>query len=104
MSDGLLLRAERRWRCPNCPATDVTTNAGPHTRFHTCGGLRGLTAPMVPAGIRCKVEAVERGDYVGKEVVQTDADGRPVMAVVTTRDDGTDCAVFAPCATASVEE
>jgi hypothetical protein len=44
------------------------------------------------------VEAVEREDYVGKEVVTTDGEGRPVMAVETTRDDGNDVAVFAPCA------
>jgi hypothetical protein len=58
---------------------------------------------MVPDGLRCKVEAVEREDYVGKEMVQTDGDGRPVMAVVTTRDDGNDVAVLAPCATARLE-
>jgi len=55
-------------------------------------------APLVPEGTACKVEAVERGDYVGKELVQTDGRGRPVMAVVTTRDDGQDCTVFAPTA------
>jgi hypothetical protein len=54
---------------------------------------------MVPDGTRCKVEAAEREDYVGKEMVQTDGEGRPVMSVVTTRDDGQDCAVLAPCAT-----
>lgn len=96
----MLLTRENRWECPNCVATDVTYEPNPHTRFHTCRGLRGLTAPMVPAGTRCKVEAVERGDWVGKELVQTDGEGRPVMNVTTTRDDGTDVAVFAPCATA----
>jgi hypothetical protein len=95
-----LLLIERRWTCPNCPVTDVTREPRPHTRFHTCRGLKGLTAPLVPAGTRCKVEAVERGDWVGKEMVQTDGEGRPIMAVVTTRDDGQDCAVLAPCARA----
>ena len=100
----LLLRAERRWECPNCIATDVTYEAAPHTRFHTCRGLRGLTAPMIPVGMDCKVEAVERGDYVGKEMVQVDGEGRPVMAVLTTRADGSnDVAVLAPCATARME-
>lgn len=94
----LLPVPEQRWYCPNCPALDVTHEALPHTRFHTCAGLKGLTAPMVPVGTRCKVEAVEREDYVGREVVQTDGDGRPVMAVVTTRDDGNDVAVLAPTA------
>lgn len=93
-----LLATERRWECPNCPATEVTFEGGPHTRFHACAGLAGLTAPMVPAGTRCKVEAVEREDYIGSEDVQYDGNGRPVMAVVTTRNDGNDVAVLAPTA------
>jgi hypothetical protein len=100
----VVLQAEHHWTCPNCTATDVTREQAPHTRFHACRGLRGLTAPMVPAGTSCKVEAVERGDWVGRELVQVDGEGRPVMSVVTTRDDGTDVAVFAPCATAGREE
>ena len=96
-----LLAAEHRWSCPNCTETAVTHETRPHTRFHVCRGLRGLVAPMVEAGIACKVEAVERGDYVGREQVQTDGEGRPVMSVVTTRDDGTDCAVLAPTAVAT---
>lgn len=97
----LLLRPpERRWECPNCPATDVTHEANPHTRFHSCAGLRGLTAPMVPAGTRCKVEAVERQDYTNGDHVTLDGEGRPVMAVVTTRDDGNDVAMYAPTAVA----
>jgi hypothetical protein len=92
------LAAERRWECPNCDHTDVTREAQPHTRFHNCPGLAGLSAPMVPAGTRCKVEAIERGDYVRGELVQTDGNGRPVMSVVTTRDDGNDVAVYAPTA------
>lgn len=94
----LLAAPERRWECPNCPFTDVTHEVQPHSRFHSCAGLAGLSAPMVPAGTRCKVEAVERGDYVGDEAVQLDGNGRPVMSVVTTRDDGQDCAVYAPSA------
>jgi hypothetical protein len=93
------LASERRWGCPNCDHTDVTHEAQPHTRFHNCPGLAGLSAPMVPAGTRCKVEAIERGDYVGSELVQTDGNGRPVMSVATTRDDGNDVAVYAPTAT-----
>lgn len=96
-----LIAAEHRWACPNCTATDVTHEPRPHTRFHSCRGLRGLTAPLIPAGTKAKVEAVERGDYVRGELVQTDANGRPVMAVVTTRDDGQDCAVYAPAAKGS---
>ena len=95
-----LLSPEHRWECPNCTFTDVTREALPHSRMHACRGLKGLTAPMVPAGTRAKVEAQVREDYVGSELVQTDGDGRPVMSVVTTRDDGQDCSVFAPTATA----
>lgn len=102
----VLLRPEQRWVCPNCTFTDVTHHGADAvvTRFHPCAGLKGLTAPMVPAGTRAKVEAVERGDYVGREHVQVDGDGRPVMSVVTTRDDGNDVAVFAPLAAAGRED
>jgi hypothetical protein len=96
----VLLRPRRLWSCPNCSITSVTREAQPHTQFHTCAGLRGLSAPMIPAGTRAEVVAVEREDYVGSEKVQTDANGRPVMAVITRRPDGSnDTAVFAPTAT-----
>lgn len=98
------LRPEHRWECPNCDATHVTNEPEPHTPFHPCPGLRGLTAPFIVAGSRAKVIAVERDDYVGGEDVQTDGEGRPVMSVVTTREDGQDVAVYAPTATASLEE
>ena len=97
------LANETRWVCPNCAATDVTHEASPHTRVHACRGLRGLTAPMVLAGTRCKVQALQRQDYINGDMVQYDGEGRPVMSIVTTRDDGTDCAVLAPCATATVK-
>jgi hypothetical protein len=93
-----VLTVERCWECPNCDLTEVTYEREPHTRFHTCRGLRGLSAPMVPAGTKAKVETVERGDYLNGEVVTTDGDGRPIMSVITTRDDGQDCAVYAPMA------
>lgn len=93
-----LLTAEHHWVCPNCTWTDVTHETEVHTRYHTCRPS-GLLAPMIPVGTRAKVEVLEREDYVGRELVQTDRNGRPVMSVVTTRDDGTDCAVYAPTAT-----
>lgn len=93
-----ILNAKRLWECPNCDLTDVTHEAQPHSRMHTCAGLRGLTAPMVPAGTRCKVEAKEREDYVRDEVVTYDDDKRPIMRVETTREEGNDVAVFAPMA------
>lgn len=99
-----VLSSEHRWSCPNCTRTDVTYEAEPHTRFHACQGLRGLTAPMVPDGTRCKVEAVEREDYIGRtQVAQLDGEGRAISAVVTTREDGNDTAVLAPCAVGRLE-
>jgi hypothetical protein len=92
----------RLYSCPNCPKTLATTN--PKQPYHPCRGLRGLLAPFVPAGIRAKVETVERGDWVGRELVQVDGNGRPVMAIQTTRDDGIDCTVLAPCAFATRDE
>jgi predicted RNA-binding Zn-ribbon protein involved in translation (DUF1610 family) len=86
-----------RWECPNCGATDVTQQFGPHTRFHFCPKL-GINAPMVPAGVRAKVTAHEREDYIGGEDVQVNDRGRPIMSVVTTRDEGNDVAVYAPTA------
>lgn len=97
------------WECPNCDFTDVTRERGPHSRYHTCSGLRGLSAPMViadgpqvkamKARKKMKVEAKVREDYVGKEHgVQFDESGRPIMSIVTTRDDGNDVVVLAPTA------
>lgn len=93
-----LLTPERRWACPNCSTEDVTHEARPHTRFHACPGLHGLTAPMIAAGTKAKVTAVEREDYIGEDKVFLHH-GRPIMAVATERNDGTDRAVFAPTAT-----
>lgn len=99
-----LLQSEQHWECPNCALREVTHEREPHTRFHACGGLKGITAPMVPEGIACKVAAHERGDYIGKEIVTYDGDNRPIASVITTREDGQDCAVFAPTAQATRED
>ena len=89
------------WYCPNCGLQDQTKEPRPHTRFHTCPRLRGLSAPMVRAGVRAKVTLREREDYVNGEMVQLDPElRRPVMSIVTERDDGQDLAVLAPTATA----
>lgn len=101
-----LLSAEQHWYAPCCGQGAITREAEPHTRYHTCsrGPTAGMVVPMVPVGTKCKIEAVERQDYVGHEIVQTNADGRPIMNVTITRDDGQDCAVYAPCATARAED
>lgn len=103
---GVILQPPRRdWYCPECGLTDSTVEALPHTRFHACAKLRGLTAPMLPKGVAAKLEVKEREDYVGDEHVQLDPErGRPVMSIVTTRDDGQDVTVFAPLAVARVKE
>lgn len=100
MSVPLLAPPEQRWECPACTLQQVTRRADVHTEFHHCRGLAGLWAPMVPAGTRCKVETNEREDYIGSERVQLH-EGRPVMNVVVTRDDGQDCAIFAGSAAGS---
>lgn len=96
-----LLQSVTRWECPNCWVTDVTRALPPGaSRFHTCAGLHGLTAPLVRAGTSCKVEAEERADYLSGEIQNSGDDGKPYMAVRTTRDDGEDLAVNAGLAQA----
>ena len=89
---------EHHWVCPNCTLVYVTHDAEVHTPFHPCRGLNGLMSPFVPDKTNCKIEVVEREDYVGNEIVTKDGAGRPIMAVVTTRDDGEDRAIMAPTA------
>lgn len=91
-----LLRPEHRWHCPSCGLLDLTHEARPHTRMHSCGALGGLTAPMLPDGARGEHRVNDRQDYVGTDQVQTDDAGRVVMSVTTVRDDGEDCTVYAP--------
>jgi hypothetical protein len=95
-----LLSMVSEWYCPNCGLT-TRVDRVVRNRFHVCPKLRMMTAPMVLAGTSAKVELVERGDYVGREMVRLDPErGRPVQSIVTTRDNGQDCVVFAPTATA----
>lgn len=103
-----IISSEQYWACPNCNQRSMTTEASPHTRFHTCAGLKGLTAPFIPVD-QCgngrrgtRVIAVEREDYVGKEDVHVDSDGKAIMSVITERSDGSqDVAVLAPTANVS---
>lgn len=55
--------------------------------------------PFVKDGTDCKIEAVEREDYTNGDLVQTDANGRVIMATVITRNNGQDRVVYAPTAT-----
>lgn len=97
------LRRETRWECPSCGLLDVTYETAPHTRFHSCGALRGLTAPMVVAGTRAEHRVNDRQDYEGSDIAQRDDSGRVVMSVTTVRDDGQDVTILAPTVVVSVE-
>jgi uncharacterized protein YodC (DUF2158 family) len=101
-ANGLLLTPPTQlWECPSCPTVHRTQgvlppNAAP---MHSCPGLKGFSAPFVPAGTKARHVAVEREDYVNGETVRVDAEGRPIMAIRTERADGSnDCHVYAPTA------
>lgn len=100
-----LLVPQLDWSCPNCWTTCQAPPLPPgQAKMHTCPGLHMLAAPLIPAGTRCKVEAVERPDYLAGEIQRTGDDGKPYMAVVTTRDDGQDAAVNAGLARGRLSE
>lgn len=93
----LLQSPEQRWLCARCTVTAVTR--GQPNRFHECAGLGGISAPLVLEGSGGVIRAVLREDYVRGEQVTVDDAGRPVMAVVTERPDGSyDTVVNAPAA------
>lgn len=100
-----LITAIEDWYCPNCSTSDRTAGLPPDAgRFHTCPGLHMLTAPLVRSGVRCKVTATERGDYLNGETQATGDDGKVYMNVQTTRDDGTDVAVNAGLAVGKLSD
>jgi hypothetical protein len=73
--------------------------------MHSCPKMHGMSTPFVEKGDSAKLVAVERQDYVGKEDVQLDDRGRPIMSIVTEHSDGRqDVVVFAPVAKASSKE
>ncbi len=99
--DRLVVKFWTEWYCPNCKQSGRTENRGPHVRYHTCPKLRMLSAPMLRAGVKARVTANEREDYEGADAghVFHDVAGRPVMSIVTEREEGQDCIVFAATAT-----
>lgn len=103
MSVPLLDLPTHRWECLSCDRQSITREHLPAARLHQCAGLAGMSLPMVPAGTRGENRVNEREDYIGRELVQLNADGRPVMNVMTVREDGEDCTVYAPTATARGE-
>jgi hypothetical protein len=90
----------RTWGCPSCDSAARTFDA--KTPMHPCKGLAGLLAPLIPAGQKGNHVAVEREDWIGKEMVQYDGHGRPVMSIRTETEDSLSSTVFAPTATGSV--
>lgn len=91
----------REWRCPGCGFELAVDKPATVTPYHPCSKAGGLKVPMVLAGVRAKLTVVERGDWVGGDTVTLDSAGRAVQAVITTRDDGQDCTVYAPLAKGS---
>lgn len=88
----------REWRCPGCSFVLTVDKPASVTPYHPCPMAGGLKVPMVAAGVRAKLTVVERGDWVGGDTVTLDDSGRAVQAVLTERDDGMDCTVYAPLA------
>lgn len=89
------------WWCPNCGISERIAGLPPNAaRYHTCPRLHMLTAPLLRGTVYGKVEAEERADYLAGEVQETGDDGKPYMAVRTTRDDGDDLLVNAGLAQA----
>ncbi len=81
--------------CPECPSAVDVPAGNSKPVLHRCSGHGGILVPMVADGTKAKITLVMREDYVGGEDVQLH-NGRPIMAVAVTRDDGEDRAVFAP--------
>lgn len=92
----------RTWECPSCDSAARTFDQ--KTPMHPCKGLAGLMAPLLPTGERGQHVAVEREDWIGKEMVQYDGNHRPVMAIRTETAESLSTTVFAPTATASVRD
>lgn len=85
------------WYCPNkCGVAERQPALPPDSsRYHPCPKLHGLNAPLVRVGVKAKVEAEERQDVLGRQIQAMGDDGKPYMAVRTTRDDGEDLLVNA---------
>lgn len=84
----------------SCPECSARFNLAAHQLLpllHRCSGHGGMLLPMVQDGIKAHVTVVEREDYIGRERPMMH-EGRPIMAVTTTRDDGEDRVIFAPTA------
>ena len=102
-----LLLGYQDWECPACRHSERINPPLPANaqRWHPCPKLHMLKTPMVIAGTDCKIEAIERQDYLGTEIQRTGDDGKPYAAVRTDRADGSnDLAVYAPLAYARIAD
>lgn len=88
----------RAYGCSRCDQTAAIPDAASGSPMHTCPGLSGMTAPLAPAGASSDARLIAREDYVGREDVQRDDEGRVWMAVKVTTDDAEHVAVYAPTA------
>ena len=104
MTAPLLEPPVTRWHCPACHREDCTKIAGPHTQYHQCAALKGAWVPFVEEGTKAGLVVNGRDDYLGTDIPTVDGEGRPVMSVNVERDDGNDCFIFAPCATALINK
>jgi hypothetical protein len=95
----VLLESYEDLACPECGLAErIRVLPGNAARMHNCPGLHGLTAPLVPAGMNCRLVAIERSDYLNDEHQRTGDDGKPYQAVVTERADGSSDAHVFPAA------
>ena len=106
----VLLDPTKRWECISCGDQRVTTTPQIITPLHQCKAHNGLDVPYteVPPGQRelrkhaARHVVREREDYVGQEIVAYH-NGRPLLALVTERADGSnDARVYAPAAQARI--
>jgi len=98
----LLTPAPKHWECltKGCEVTDVTA-ATVVNRMHRCGPL-GLDVPLVPAGTRGENRLIRPGHTTAGQGHQVDAEGVPVAALETWREDGQDCTVYLSTVTVGV--
>lgn len=106
MNPVLLDPPAQLWQCAyrHCVAAARTVTT--RIPLHPCPEMGGLMVPLVRVGERAGHRAIERPDYTNGDLVQDvrDRAGHLVMAVETHRDDGFSTTVYAPTATASVEQ
>jgi len=90
------------FECLRC-AHEAPVRAGAGTPMHNCRAVSGMSLPLIPKGSGADVRLVEREDYIGQERGLVMVGGRPVMAVETRRNDGSnDLTVFPGVAVAHV--